>query len=338
LQAAPTAGIHTLGRQTLVGRSPAFAQAVERARALTAHTAVFLSGEAGTGKELLARGLHYAGEGADHPFLSVNCAAIPDHLLGPELFGTHPEMVAGGRPARRGLLELAGAGTVFIDEVTRLPADVQARLLTATTEHTVLRVGGESPVHVGCRILFATTAAPAAALATGTLHPPLYERMADARVDVPPLREREGDIELLAQYFLHVLAGEHGWVRRLEPAAVEALESHPWPGNVRELRQVVERAASMAGPEVRPEHLIVQHRTSRSGASQGVPAAAEIHIPATGKRLEEIEAEAVALTLQLTRGNQSAAARTLGISRPTLARKLREHRNATGTPDAPDPL
>jgi two-component system NtrC family response regulator len=144
-------------------------------------------------------------------------------------------------------------------------------------------------------------------------------------------------VELLAQYFLHLLAGEHGWVRRLEPSALEALEAHPWPGNVRELRQVVERAASMAGPEVRPEHLIVQHRTARSGASQGVPAA-EIRIPATGKRLDEIEAEAVALTLQLTRGNQSAAARTLGISRPTLARKLREHRIAVPTPDSPDPL
>jgi DNA-binding NtrC family response regulator len=337
MHAAPTAGIHTLGRQTLVGRSPAFACTVERARALTTHTAVFLSGDAGTGKELLARGLHYAGEGADHPFLSVNCAAIPDHLLGPELFGVHPELVAGGRPARRGLLELAGPGTVFIDEVTRLPAEVQARLLTAAADGTVVRVGGESPVPVACRILFATTASPAAALATGALHPPLYERLADARVEVPPLRDREGDVELLAQYFLHLLAGAHGWVRRLEPSALEALEAHPWPGNVRELRQVVERAAAMAGPEVRPEHLIVQHRTARSGASQGVPAAAEIRIPATGKRLEEIEAEAVALTLQLTRGNQSAAARTLGISRPTLARKLREHRIAVNGHE-PDPL
>ena len=138
-----------------------------------------------------------------------------------------------------------------------------------------------------------------------------------------------------AQYALPGRAGAHGWVRRLEPAALEALEAHPWPGNVRELRQVIERAAGMAGPEVRPEHLIVQHRTARSGASQ-LPAAAEIRIPATGKRLDEIEAEAVALTLQLTRGNQSAAARTLGISRPTLARKLREHR--IGTPDPADPL
>jgi DNA-binding NtrC family response regulator len=332
LPVPPTTGIHTLGRQSLVGKHPSFTAAVERARALTARPAVFLSGEAGTGKELLARGLHYAGQGADHPFLSVNCAAVPDHLLGPELFGTHPEMVAGGRAGRRGLLELAGPGTVFIDEVTRLPAALQARLLAAATERTVLRVGGSSPVPVACRILFATTTVPASALATGALHPPLYEKLSDARVEVPSLREREGDVELLAQYFLHLLAGEHGWVRRLEPSALEALEAHPWPGNVRELRQVVERAAAMAGPEVRPEHLIVQHRTARSGASQGVPAAAEIRIPATGKRLDEIEAEAVALTLQLTRGNQSAAARTLGISRPTQARKLREPRI-----DVPDP-
>jgi DNA-binding NtrC family response regulator len=318
-------GLATLGSQTLVGCSAALARSVQRARELTGTAAVLLSGEAGTGKELLARGVHYAGEGAQHPFLSVNCAAIPDHLLGPELFGTHPELVAGGRPPRRGLLELAGPGTVFIDEITVLPPEMQSRLLAAAASRSVVRVGGGGAVPVCCRVVFATTTVPEAALVRGSLHPLLFEALANDHVELPPLRDRDGDVVLLAQYFLHLLAGEHGWVRRLAPATVEALEAHSWPGNVRELRQVVERAAALAdGPDVRPEHLIVQYRTARSAASQNVPPAAEIRIPPWGRPLEEIEAEAVALTLQLTRGNQSAAARLLGISRPTLARKLRE--------------
>lgn len=321
----PASGLVTLGSQTVVGSSPGLARAVQRAHELAGAPAVLISGEAGTGKELMARGLHYAGEGAHHPFLSVNCAAIPDHLLGPELFGTHPQLVPGGRPPRRGLLELAGPGTVFLDEITVLPPEVQSRLMAAAVSRSVVRTGGGGEVPVSCRVVFATSAAPETALSRGSLHPLLYERLERDRVELPPLRQRHGDVELLAQYFLHLQAGEHGWVRRLTPATIEALEAHPWHGNVRELRQVVERAAALAdGPEVRPEHLIVQYRTARSAASHDVPPAAEIRIPPGGRPLQEIEAEAVALTLQLTRGNQSAAARLLGISRPTLARKLRE--------------
>lgn len=321
------AGFATLGSQTLVGRSPAFLEVVRHAHALAdeGFAGALLNGEAGTGKELLARGMHYAGPLAHHPFLSFNASSVPDHLVGPELLGSHPSLLPAAPPPRRGLLELAGGGTVFVDEVTRVPHALQARLAEAVARGAVARVGSDTPVPVSCRLVLSTTVPLPLALARGDLHPRLYEAVGAARLTLPPLRDREGDVELLAQYFLHLAAGEHGLaIKRLDEAAIAVLVQHLWPGNVRELKHVVERAATVSeGPVILPEHLVVQHRTALSGASQQA-AAAEIRIPGTGKTLDDIEREAVVLTLKLTAGNHSAAARLLGISRPTLLRKLRQ--------------
>lgn len=320
-------GLQSLGSQTIVGASPGLVDAVERARRIAASSAagVLVVGGAGTGKELLARGIHYAGSPYE-PFLAFNCAAVPEHLLAGELFGNHPTLRADAPPARRGLAEMAGAGTLFVGEVARLPLPLQRRLAAAIRDRQVVREGGESPVRVACRVVVASSAPTAVALEAGTLDPALLDVLAPAQVELPPLRSRPGDVELLAQYFLHLMAGERGVELRLEADAVEALESYEWPGNVRELKHVVERAAMLVeGPSVQAEHMVVQHRTARSGLSNGSLPAAAIHIPTDGKPLARIEGEAVALTLGLTRGNQSAAARILGISRPTLARKLREH-------------
>jgi DNA-binding NtrC family response regulator len=315
------AGLPALGGQTLVGASARMHEAVRYASALATSgvSGVLLVGEAGTGKELLARGIHYAAAPYD-PFLTFDCAAVPEPLRAAELFGTHPSLQADAPPPRRGLIELAGAGTLFVVDVTRLPLALQRRLASAVRERQGIREGGDAPVRVTCRAIVATSTAPEAALAAGTLDAELYEALAPARIDLPPLRERPGDVRLLARHFA-------GASTRLHEDALAALEAHPWPGNVRELAQVVERAAAfVGGSEIRAEHLIVLHRTARAGSSnQGSPPAAVIHIPDEGKTLARVEGEAVALTLRLTRGNQSAAARILDISRPTLARKLREH-------------
>ena len=321
-------GLLALGSQTIAGDSPAMREAVERAASLAASGAagVLLVGEAGTGKELVARGIHYAAAPYD-PFLPFDCAAVPEPLLAAELFGTHPSLQKDAPPPRRGLIELAGAGTLFVADVTRLPLPLQHRLATAVRERQIIREGGDAPVRVGCRVLVATSAPPEVSMAAGTLDPALHEALASARVELPPLRERTGDIRLLAGLFVHGVSAERGVEQELDDEAVAALEAHPWPGNVRELKHVVERAAHLAGDAViHAEHLIVLHRTARSGLSNQVsPPAAVIHIPNEGKTLHRVEGEAVALTLGLTRGNRSAAARILDISRPTLARKLREH-------------
>jgi DNA-binding NtrC family response regulator len=319
----------SLGSQNIVGASPLMCEAVERAWALvsTGAPGVLLVGEAGTGKQLLARGMHYAAAPYD-PFLPFNAAAIPAPLLGAELFGTHPSMIADAPPPRRGLTELAGVGTLYVADVTRLPLPLQRRLAAAVRDRHIVREGGDAAVRVGCRVVASISMPPEAALAAGRLDEELHAALAAGRVDLPPLRERPGDVRLLAELF----AGGAG---RLDDEAVATLEEHAWPGNVRELKHVVERAASLAGDTpIRAEHLIVLHRTARSGLSNQVsPPAAVIHIPSGGKPLHRVEGEAVALTLGLTRGNQSAAARILGISRPTLARKLREHGIASHGPD-----
>jgi DNA-binding NtrC family response regulator len=332
-----TNGLLALGSQTIAGDSPPMRDAVERACAAVASGAagVILAGEAGTGKELLARGIHYSAAPYD-PFLPFDCAAVPEPLLAAELFGTHPSLLADAPPPRRGLIELAGAGTLFVSDVTRLPLPLQQRLAAAIRERTILREGGDSPVRVQCRVIVAASAPPEVSVEAGTLDPELLAALSPARVDLPPLRERPGDIRILAELFLRGPAAERGMEMTLDDEALAALEAHPWPGNVRELRHVVERAAQLAGDEViRAEHLIVLHRTARSGLSnQSSPPAAVIHIPAEGKTLERVEGEAVALTLGLTRGNRSAAARILDISRPTLARKLREHGLGEGNGEA----
>lgn len=321
-------GMLALGSQSIAGESPAMREAVERAAALASSgvAGVLLVGEAGTGKELLARAIHYAVAPYD-PFLPFDCAAVPEPLLAAELFGTHPSLEASAPPPRRGLIELAGAGTLFVADPTRLPLPLQRRLATAVRERQIIREGGEAPVRVGCRVIIATSAPPEVSIEAGTLDPELYHAFAPARVNLPPLRERVGDIRVLAGVFVRGVAAERGMEMELDDEAIAALEAHPWPGNVRELKHVVERAAHLAGDHViRAEHLIVLHRTARSGLSNQVTTpAAVIHIPTEGKTLHRVEGEVVALTLGLTRGNRSAAARILDISRPTLARKLREH-------------
>ena len=313
----------TFGFQSIIGESPALREAIKLATSVAGarRTTVLLIGETGTGKELFARGIHYASAAANEPFVAINCAAIPESLLESELFGHERGAFTGAHAQKRGLLELAGSGALFLDEVHQMPRTLQPKLLRALESRQVRRLGGLNELPVECRIIAAASPLLEQVVATGEFREDLYYRLNVFSVVLPPLRERLEDIELIARHFLEIETREYQKPKTFAPDAIAALQLHRWPGNVRELKNVVERAAilSAEAPVVRAEHLMIQRRTVRAVPEDS---AGEIRIPREGKLLEQIEREAVAITLRLTGGNQAAAARLLGISRPTLAKKM----------------
>jgi DNA-binding NtrC family response regulator len=292
--------------------------------ATTPLRAMLIAGEAGTGKELVARCIHNAGLHANAPFVSINCASIPAPLLEAELFGSTSAKYDGGN-RKLGVLELAGRGTLFLDEIGEMPLPLQDRLFRTLEEYSITRFGGSGDANVQCRVIAASKTRLEERVAARTFREELLARLAVLRIDLPPLRERDDDVQLIADHLLSEAARLQGSPRRqigLDAAA--ALRSHRWPGNVRELKHVIERALVVCeGPIIGAEHLVIGQR--RGGTVRGLATFGEIRIPADGKRLRDIEREALELTMQLTDYNQSAAARILCISRPTLARKLKAY-------------
>jgi two-component system, NtrC family, response regulator AtoC len=312
------------GLQTIVGESPSLREAVKLASqvAATRRTTVLLIGETGTGKELFARGIHYGGASADEPFVAINCAAIPESLLESELFGHERGAFTGAHARKQGLAELAGSGTLFLDEIHHLPRQLQPKLLRALESRRVRRLGGLEEFAIECRIIAAASPLLEHVVASGEFREDLYYRLNVFSIALPPLRDRLEDVEQTARHFLELETRDYQQPKRFSDDAIAALLVHRWPGNVRELKNVIERAAILAAesPVVRAEHLMIQRRTARVVVADD--SVGDIRMPRTGKLLEDIEREAVALTLKITGGNQAAAARLLGISRPTLAKKM----------------
>jgi transcriptional regulator with PAS, ATPase and Fis domain len=324
----------SFGLQSIIGESPVLRDAIALAErvAATRRTTVLLVGETGTGKELFARGIHYAAASADQPFVAINCAAIPEALLESELFGHEKGAFSGAHARKQGLLELAASGTVFLDEVHHLPRQLQPKLLRALESRQVRRLGGLAEIPVECRIVAATSPLLEQIVATGEFREDLYYRLNVFSIALPPLRERLEDVEVIARHFLADETREYQQPKRFSDDAVAALLVHRWPGNVRELKNVVERAAILSAEStvVRAEHLMIQRRTTRVQPVEDI--VGDIRIPREGKLLENIEREAVAITLKITGGNQAAAARLLGISRPTLAKKMGSVPSGPDTP------
>ena len=301
------------GFGAITGRSAALRQIIEQARRVAQHrdVTVLIGGETGTGKELLARALHYHSPRAAAPFVEINCAAIPANLLESELFGHERGAFTGAVAAKPGLLELAHGGTVFLDEIGSLPLELQPKLLRALETREIRRVGGQSSRKVDVRIIGATHVDLPAAVARGEFREDLFYRLNVVALLLPPLRAREGDVELLAETFITRLAAQYN----LPPCSLDLetrsrLRAHPWPGNVRELRNVIERALVLSTPgRLELEDL---------GASRVIPeSGGELPFPAP---LRTITQMAIERMLQLANGNKSEAARRLGISRPRLQR------------------
>jgi transcriptional regulator with PAS, ATPase and Fis domain len=313
---------------TLIGESEALREAIALARRVSARggSNVLLIGETGTGKEIFARAIHGGSPRANEPFVAVNCAAIPAQLLESELFGHERGAFTDAREKKQGLLELAAEGTLFLDEVSSLPVDLQPKLLRALEERRVRRVGGFDEIEIRCRVTAATNVPLENLVADGSFREDLFYRLNVLRLVLPPLRARKGDVIRLARHFLRNLAVTQGLESAgLTPEARAMLDEHPWPGNVRELKNVLERALVMCeGEAIDVRHLALGVRAVRPHEATPTVGGV-IRIPSAGRSLKSVEAELVKVTLTLTGGNKSAAARVLGISRPTLHRKITEY-------------
>ena len=308
----------TSGFAAMLGRSAVLRRALDQGERVARHrdVTVLLGGETGTGKELLARAIHYHSPRAAGPFVEVNCAAIPANLLESELFGHERGAFTGAVAAKPGLFEVADTGTLFLDEVGQLPLELQAKLLRALESREIRRVGGQAAKRVDVRVLAATHVDLPAAVRRGAFREDLFYRLNVVAIALPALREREGDVELLAEAFASRLAVQYGLpVPALSPEVRAALRRHRWPGNVRELRNAVERALVLSPPGT------LDPRELRLEPDEG-PGGGRLPFPAD---LATIARAAARAMLEETGGNRSEAARRLGISRPRLLRLLDVH-------------
>jgi DNA-binding NtrC family response regulator len=274
---------------------------------------VLISGESGTGKELIARALHRLSERGSGPLVDINCEAIADGLIETELFGYEKGAFAGADVRKVGLFELAGGGTLFMDEIGGLEPKVQGKLLRALEQGSFFRVGGTQKVEVNARIVTATNKDLAAAVNEGRFRSDLFYRVNTISIVLPPLRERAVDIPLLANAFLAQFGGAHP--PRLSDDAMRALQAYRWPGNVRELRNVIERAVLLANGGVIQARDLPLHDTQVSGRSSN----------GEDVSLAELERRHIESVLSRTNWHQGRAATVLGISSKTLYRKIREY-------------
>jgi transcriptional regulator with GAF, ATPase, and Fis domain len=284
---------------------------------------VLIQGESGTGKELVARALHFNGPRGSRPFVSENCAAIPETLLESELFGYKKGAFTGAHADKKGLFEVANGGTLFLDEVGDMDLSMQKKLLRVLQEGEIRPVGGERTVHVDVRILTASNQDLRRLCSEGRFREDLYFRLAVITVDLPPLRERREDIPLLVDRFLDEFAAANKSPRRgISEDAMEALLRYDWPGNVRELRNEVHRAAALSDKVIVPLVLGTPVRR-KSDEPEVIAGLGEKSLKDMVRDLTvDLERRVIREALRRTEGRKSAAARLLGVSRPTLDAKI----------------
>jgi DNA-binding NtrC family response regulator len=311
--------------QNIIGRSPAMQEVFELIRRVADSTvSVLITGESGTGKELVARALHFNSPRANRPFTAVNCAAIPGTLLESELFGYKRGAFTDAHQDRKGLLEEANGGTVFLDEVAELPPQLQAKLLRVLQEKEVRPLGSTKSVRIDVRFLSATNRDLDQALKGGQFREDLYYRLNVVQIDLPPLRERVEDILPLAGHLLAQASSRAGKsVEGLSPRAGKILLSYSWPGNVRELENVIERAVALS------QRKRIELSDLPPSLLQKKPA--DMLVVASDRQMtvSDLEREYILQVLDEEKGNKSRAAQRLGLDRKTLYRKLEEYRRGT---------
>ena len=310
----------------LVGRSVPMQRVYQQiSRVARTSVTVFIVGESGTGKELVAQTVHDLSRRRAQAFLAVNCGAISPHLMESEIFGHEKGSFTGADRQHQGFFERAHGGTLFLDEVTEMPLELQVKLLRVLETGSFMRVGSSVARSTDVRIIAATNREPMAAVEAGVLREDLLYRLNVFPIELPPLRRRPQDIELLSGHFLREIGACEGVQRHLTPAALQCLRAHHWPGNVRELRNVLQRAYVMAeGADITAEWLPTQGTPADSGAPGGCDAAEALQFP-VGSSLAAVEQQLILSTLQYFDNHRERTAAALGVSLKTLYNKLRSY-------------
>lgn len=307
----------------LVGRSVVISHIEEQiSRVAPTHATVLIRGESGSGKELVARALHYSSPRKSAPFICLNCAAITETLLESELFGHEKGAFTGATEKKIGKFEAADQGTIFLDEIGEMASHTQAKLLRILEGHPFERVGGGTPIRVDVRVVAATNQPLEKNIQEGKFRRDLFYRLQVVEICVPPLRERADDVPILAEFFLKKFVTETGRkIRGFTPAALQKMRAHDWPGNVRELRNVVERAVALSrGPMLDVADILLSTmETLHSGNSRAASAVYE------AITLDEMEKRHIEKTLEHTEWNKSQTAAILQIERSTLDRKIKAY-------------
>ncbi len=314
------------GYAEIVGDSPSMRrlfETLQRLERIDAPT-VLIQGESGTGKDLVARAIHNRGPRKAAPFMEIDCTALPEHLIESELFGHERGAFTDARSTKRGLFEVASGGVIFLDEIGELPLGMQAKLLRALENRRFRRVGGVADIPMDAAIIAATNRNLRDEVKGGRFREDLFFRLHVVPIDVPALRERREDIPVLVHHFVERLNKSFGRsVRGTSGSAMELLQRYAWPGNVRELRNVIERTVILLQEDViQPSDLPSELRLHSGGQAPGTSPGCPFLLPEEGVDLEGVERGLLEQALARTNGNQSAAARLLGISRYALRYRM----------------
>jgi len=309
--------------KAIIGQTPALDSLIRSAKiAATTDVTILLKGETGTGKEVLANAIQKSSSRVNKPFITLNCAALPESLIESELFGHKKGSFTGATSNTEGLFQAADGGTLFLDEINSLPLSIQGKLLRFIESGECLAVGDTTAYKVDVRIIAATNSDLNQLIAESKFRRDLYFRLNIVPLELPPLAHRAGDIELLAKHFMRVFEREYGIVApQFSKTAIKALKTYDWPGNIRELRNLCERLCILlSGKSIEAENLPPEF-------SAGKPALdmPQFILPSTGLQLDNLEASLIQQALELTQGNRSKSARLLGLSRDALLYRMQKH-------------
>ncbi len=314
--------------KTIIGQSPALESLVRSAKIVAAtDVTVLIKGETGTGKEVLATAIQKSGARADKPFITLNCAALPEGIVESELFGHKKGSFTGANANKQGLFQAAEGGTLFLDEINSLPLSIQAKLLRFLENGECLAVGDTKPYTVNVRIIAATNTDLARQISQGEFRQDLFFRLSVVPLELPALHERKEDVEALIQHFLAYFAKEHKIKAPVfSRQSLKILRSYQWPGNIRELRNLCERLSILlAGRIIEPENLPFEFNANTKQQNDKF----SFVLPTLGVQLDALEADLIHQALSRTNGNRSKSARLLGISRDTLLYRIQKYGLAT---------
>jgi len=321
----------------IVGESPAMREMLALAQKVAESevSSVLLQGESGTGKDLVVKAIHYHSSRADHPFVAINCAALPGTLIESELFGYEKGAFTDAKARKEGLFEQAEGGTLFLDEIGELELNLQAKLLRVLEEGSFRRVGGLKDLPLDVRVIAASNRDLKTEGEAGRFRSDLFYRLSVIQIDIPPLRERGDDVRLLAEHYINSFRSRlRKKIDGIAPEALAAFRRYEWPGNVRELRNVIERAMILEDEETittkyLPRGLAGESRTGSEARVNAAKSADQFRLPADGVSLNEVEMSLVSQAIERSGGNQTKAAELLDISRDQLRYRLKKLEEAS---------